>query len=171
LFIYFISGHIAVFIDTSGLNILKNQHMKEVEMFAPKSYLTAQNSTMPFTTYDKVAASRLRTRMTQIAQIFTDPCASASSAQSAFHRIPSAFICVYLRLIFVSLSDRTRNIQFKLFPIFSDNGFVPCCQSTTALIFASFALRILHHPKKSTHTNLEENSFFTTQSKRSTQTT
>jgi hypothetical protein len=29
----------------------------------------------------------------------------------------SAFICVHLRLIFVSLSDRTRKIKFELFPI------------------------------------------------------
>gem|GEM_PF-5886385 len=29
----------------------------------------------------------------------------------------SAFICVYLRLIFVSLSDIPQEIQFKLFPI------------------------------------------------------
>ena len=43
-----------------------------------------------------------------------NPCLSASSEQSAFHRRLSAFICVYLRLIFVSLSDRTRKIQSKL---------------------------------------------------------
>jgi len=43
------------------------------------------------------------------------PRASASSVQSVFHRIPSAIICVHLRLIFVSLSDRIREIQFKLF--------------------------------------------------------
>jgi hypothetical protein len=45
------------------------------------------------------------------------PCVSASSAQSVFHRIPSAFICVHLRLIFVSLSDRTQKIKFELFPV------------------------------------------------------
>jgi hypothetical protein len=34
----------------------------------------------------------------------------------------SAFICVHLRLIFVSLSDRTRKIKFELFPIINKNG-------------------------------------------------
>jgi hypothetical protein len=51
-----------------------------------------------FTMYKKAATSRLRTRMTRIARIFTDPCASASSAQSVFYWTPSAFICVHLRL-------------------------------------------------------------------------
>ncbi len=44
-----------------------------------------------------------RTRITRIGRIFTDPCASVSSAQSVFNRNPSgasAFICVHLRLIF-----------------------------------------------------------------------
>jgi hypothetical protein len=59
-------------------------------------------------------ASGHATRMTRIARIFTDLRASASSVASIFYRIPSAFICVHLRLIFVSLSDRTRKIQFKL---------------------------------------------------------
>jgi len=61
--------------------------------------------------------SRRGTRMTQIARIFTDPRASASSTQSVFYRRLSAFICVHLRLISVSLSDRTRKIKFELFPI------------------------------------------------------
>jgi hypothetical protein len=55
----------------------------------------------------KSPSSRFRTRMTRIARIFTDPCVSVSSAQSVFYFNPSAFICVHLRLIFVSLSDRT----------------------------------------------------------------
>jgi hypothetical protein len=45
----------------------------------------AQISAMPVITYVKAALSRFRTRMTRIARIFTDPCASASSAQSVFH--------------------------------------------------------------------------------------
>jgi len=36
----------------------------------------------------------------------------------------SAFICVHLRLISVSLSDRTRDIQFELFRIRVENGSV-----------------------------------------------
>jgi hypothetical protein len=40
----------------------------------------------------------------------------------------SAFICVHLRLIFVSLRDRTQEIQFNLFPIINKKGFVPGCQ-------------------------------------------
>ncbi|PWB50650.1 MAG: hypothetical protein C3F06_11290 [Candidatus Methanoperedenaceae archaeon] len=54
--------------------------------------------------------------MTRIARIFTDPCVSASSAQSVFYCTPSAFICVHLRLIYVSLSDKIQEIQIKLFP-------------------------------------------------------
>jgi hypothetical protein len=69
--------------------------------------------------------SRFSLNRKRMTQIFTDRRASASSAQSVFHRIPSAFICVHLRLIFVSLSDRTRKIQFKLFPIISEKGFMP----------------------------------------------
>jgi hypothetical protein len=67
---------------------------------------------------------RLRTRMTRIARIFTDPCASALSAQSVFYRNPSAFIRVNLRLIFVSLSDRNRDIQFELFLSWAENDLV-----------------------------------------------
>jgi hypothetical protein len=62
----------------------------------PQSMQKAQRSAIPVTNYEKAAQSRLRTRMTRIARIFTDPCASASSAQSVFHCNPSAF----LRLIF-----------------------------------------------------------------------
>ena len=40
-----------------------------------------------------------------------NPRVSASSAQSAFHRRLSAFICVHLRLISVSLSDRAQKIK------------------------------------------------------------
>ncbi len=76
-----------------------------------------QSSAIPVTTYEKAAASRFRTRMTQIARIFADLCVSVSSAQSVFYYIPSSFICVHLRLIFVSLSDRIQEIQLKLFPI------------------------------------------------------
>jgi len=76
---------------------------------------------------ERKAQSQFRTRMTRIARIFTDtsyPRVSASYAQSVFHRIPSAFICVHLRLIFVSLHDITRKIQFELCPIIND-GFMP----------------------------------------------
>jgi hypothetical protein len=44
-------------------------------------------------------------------------------------------------------------------------------QSTVILIFAFFAVRILRHPNRSTDTNLEDISFFATQSKRSNLTT
>jgi len=36
----------------------------------------------------------------------------------------SAFICVHLRLIFVSLSDRTQEIQFELFQSRVGNDWV-----------------------------------------------
>jgi len=54
----------------------------------------------------------------------------ASSAQSAFHRRSSAFIRVHLRLIFVSLCDRTRKIKFELFPIINENGLTESLQRT-----------------------------------------
>jgi len=53
-----------------------------------------------------------RTRMTRISQIFTD---MSASVQSVCYGNPSAFICVHLRLIFVSLSDIIQAIQFNLF--------------------------------------------------------
>jgi len=37
----------------------------------------------------------------------------------------SAFICVHLRLISVSLSDRSWDIQFEPFPIIKITDFVP----------------------------------------------
>jgi len=47
----------------------------------------------------------------------------------------SAFICVHLRLIFVSLRDIPQEIQFKLFPIINENGFVPGCQKINESAF------------------------------------
>ena len=43
-----------------------------------------------------------RTLKTCIAQIFTDPCESASSAQSVFNYTLSGFICIHPRLISTS---------------------------------------------------------------------
>lgn len=60
----------------------------------------AQSSAIPATAYETAPPSRRGTQMTRIGRIFTDSCASASSAQSAFHRHLSAFICVHPRLIF-----------------------------------------------------------------------
>jgi len=50
-----------------------------------------------------------------ITRIFTNPCASVSSVLSVFYCHTSAFICVHLRLISVSLSDRAQKIKFELF--------------------------------------------------------
>jgi hypothetical protein len=72
---------------------------------SPQSTQRSQSFSIPATAYETAPPSRRGTRMTRIARIFTDPCASASSAQSAFHRHLSAFICVHLRLIF----DRKMN--------------------------------------------------------------
>jgi hypothetical protein len=94
-------------------------------IISPQSAQRSQSFAIPATAYEPAPPSRRRTRMTQIARIFTDQRASASSAVSVFYRIPSAFICVHLRLLFVSLSDRIREIQFDLFPIINENGFVP----------------------------------------------
>jgi hypothetical protein len=89
---------------------------------SPQSTQRAQSSAIPVSTYETAAPSRFRTRMTRIARIFTDPCASVSSMQSVFHSITSAFICVHLRLIFVSLSDRTQKIHSKLSSVSSSHS-------------------------------------------------
>jgi hypothetical protein len=80
-----------------------------------KSLQRTQSSAIPMAAYETEPPSRRGTRMTRIVRIFTDPRVSASSALSVFYHNPSAFICVYLRLIFVSSSDRTYEIQFELF--------------------------------------------------------
>jgi len=61
---------------------------------SPQSMQRSQSSAIPVTSYEKSAASRFRTR---IARIFTDPCASVSSAQSVFYLNPTAFISLYLK--------------------------------------------------------------------------
>src|SRR5450759_4156250 len=85
-------------------------HFRENNQIKSPQTKRPQSSTIPATAYESVPPSRRGTRMTRIARIFTDRCASASSVASIFYRIPSAFICVHLRLIFVSLSGRTRKI-------------------------------------------------------------
>jgi hypothetical protein len=62
----------------------------------------SQSLAIPANKHETAPSSRRGTRMTQIARIFADPCASALSVLSVFYRIPSAFICVHLRIIFVS---------------------------------------------------------------------
>jgi hypothetical protein len=88
----------------------ENNQIKSLQSKRP------QNSTIPATAYEQAPPSRRGTRMTQIGRIFTDPCASVSTIASILYRNPSAFIRVHLRLIFVSLREITRKIQFKLFP-------------------------------------------------------
>jgi len=83
--------------------------------------MSTQSSAIPANKHETAPPSRRGTRMMRIGRIFTDP---SASAQSVFYRNPSAFICVYLRLIFVSLSDRIQEIIFKLFPIINENGYV-----------------------------------------------
>ena len=89
-----------------------------------------ESSDMPVTTYEKAATLRFRTRMTRIGRIFTDifdGCAfwfnssdnkpqrpQRTQSRSVFYRNPSAFICVHLRLISVSLSDRTQKIKGEI---------------------------------------------------------
>jgi hypothetical protein len=65
---------------------------------SPQNKQRAQSTAIPVTTYEKAAPSRLRTRMTRIARIFTDPCASASSVQSVFYCPPPILICVHPRI-------------------------------------------------------------------------
>jgi len=88
-------------------NLAIRYHKSQIKsQQSTQSTQRALRSAISVTTYEKAALSRLRTRMTRIARIITDPCASASSAQSVFYYIPSLF-CVHPRLIFVSLSDKT----------------------------------------------------------------
>lgn len=76
----------------------------------------AQSSAISVTLYEKATTSRFRTQMTRIARIFTDPRASASSAQSAFYFILSAFICGLIK------SQKTRQTYF-IFNTFISNEF------------------------------------------------
>ncbi|HWR26285.1 MAG TPA: hypothetical protein VN316_00235 [candidate division Zixibacteria bacterium] len=74
---------------------------------SPQRAQRTQSAAATFGLWYEIATWRIRTRMTRIARIFTDPCASASSAQSVFHPNKfvgylSAFICVHLRLIKIS---------------------------------------------------------------------
>ncbi|MFA4935310.1 MAG: DUF1016 N-terminal domain-containing protein [Candidatus Methanoperedens sp.] len=108
-----------VFPDREIVHALSGQlswtHFRENNLIiSPQSMQRSQSSAIPLTAYETAPPSRQGTRMTRIGRIFTDLRVSASSALSAFHSTPSAFICVHLRLIFVSLSDRLRKIQFKL---------------------------------------------------------
>jgi hypothetical protein len=45
--------------------------------------------------------------------IYTYPCASVSSARSAFHSVPSVFICVHLRLI-LSMKEKAAAFCYAL---------------------------------------------------------
>ncbi|CAG0998943.1 hypothetical protein METP1_02751 [Methanosarcinales archaeon] len=76
---------------------------------------TTQSASITATLYEREQQQRPGTQMTRIRRIFTYTRASASSAQSVFHRNPSAFICVHLRLIFVSLYMRFQKIQNEFF--------------------------------------------------------
>ena len=106
------------------------QHLSEVYqgnslLKSPQSTQRSQSLAIHATAYESAPPTQRGTRMTQIVKIFTDLRESASSVTSIFYTNPSAFICVHLRLIFVSLSDIIQKIQIKLFPIINENGFVP----------------------------------------------
>ena len=66
---------------------------------SPQSTQRSQSLAIPATAYEPAPPSQRGTRMMRI---FTDLHASVSSVASILYRIPSAFICVHLRLIFVS---------------------------------------------------------------------
>jgi len=59
------------------------------------------------------------------------------------YRQTSAFIYVHLRLICVSLSDRTQEIQFELFPKINENGLTESPQSTQRS--QSLAIPVITH--------------------------
>jgi len=107
--------------------MLVNSIVKQTEIRAMLEEIVrlgTQSLAIPATTYEPAPPSQRGTRMPRIGRIFTDLCASVSSVASVLYRIPSAFICVHLRLIFVSLSDRTRKIQFILSHIIIKSGSV-----------------------------------------------
>src|SRR5659263_621793 len=62
------------------MNNLAKYYKSQIK--STQSMQTEKSSVTPVSTYDKAASSRLRTRMTRIARIFTDthnPCVSAST--------------------------------------------------------------------------------------------
>jgi len=101
----------------SELRFKERQTKAELRNNSPQRTQRAQSTGIFKIFFEKTLTPRRRIRMKQIRRIFADPSVSASSAQSVFHWTPSAFIRVHLRLIFVSLSDRTQKIKFELFPV------------------------------------------------------
>ncbi len=91
------------FIDSNSQRIFINDRDND-SINSPQS---SQRSFLPFEFESgEILQQRNGTRMTRIGRIFTDPRASASSAQSVFYRSPSsmknslsAFIHVHPRLI------------------------------------------------------------------------
>ena len=76
-------------------------HFRENKLInSLQSTQRSQSAAIPATGHEKAPLSRRGTQMTRIARIFTDPCASASSAQSVFYCTPSAFVIVHPRLFF-----------------------------------------------------------------------
>ena len=71
------------------------------------------------------AHPRRRTRMTQITRIFTDPCASVSSAQSAFCRLISLLI----------INEREKNPELKRTKTNSDSVSSYGFRTSSLLIF------------------------------------
>jgi hypothetical protein len=103
----------------------------------------------PANKHETAPPTRRGTRMTRIERISTDPRASASSARSAFHRRSSAFVCVYLRLIFASLSNKIWKTKFKLFPIINEkinNELRPAQYELTKPEFVSVRISWLFSP-------------------------
>ncbi|MBU4340835.1 MAG: hypothetical protein KKD46_07970 [Euryarchaeota archaeon] len=84
----------------SELRFKETQKRAKLKNNSPQRTQRAQSTGIFKTFLEKTVTPRRRTRMTRIARIFADtffPRASASSAQSAFHFIPSAFIRVHPR--------------------------------------------------------------------------
>ncbi|MBU4140176.1 MAG: hypothetical protein KJ729_09650 [Euryarchaeota archaeon] len=87
----------------SELRFKEPQKRAELKNNAPQRTQRAQSAGIFKIFLEKTVTPRRRTRMTRIGRIFADafyPRASASSAQSAFHFTPSAFIGVHPRLIY-----------------------------------------------------------------------
>jgi len=76
--------------DERRLDNLNIQHFSEVNQRNGILKSTQRAQSSAFTTYEKAAPSRLRTRMTRIGLIFTDTHNPCASVQSVFH--PIAFI-------------------------------------------------------------------------------
>lgn len=106
----------------SELRCKEPQKRAELKNNSPQRTQRAQSTGISKIFFEKTRTQRRRTWIRRIFADIFNPRASASSAQSVFHRTPSAFIRVHPRLAELNITPHQRS------------------QSMAAVIFASFAL-------------------------------